>query len=331
MSARRSRAGVGIPVAAVCLAFLASASFPTEAGRAANTRPGGGGGGSAGRSSSSSSGHATRSTDSSATSRPSPAARQRVSGHATYGYRGQGGHGGYPWYPPFWDPWGYWWGAPYFSFGLWWPPVSCCGADPYEAYVDRDVDRQTPAFVETDIRPRKALVTLDGEAVGRAKDYDGRWDRLVVAPGRRTIELAADGYMTLRVRLVARAGRTIRLERELREGEGLDPRSSAEIPAETPSTIDAAEPRGDHEPSGLGRGFLKIDVAPADAAVYLDGEFLASAGELAGLHGAIAVAEGEHRIEAVHPSFERRAAQVQVAMKETVRVELRLDVGVGDR
>jgi hypothetical protein len=190
-------------------------------------------------------------------------------------------------------------------------------------YVDLDSDRQAPAFVETDVRPKKASVRLDGEDVGRAKDYNGSWDRLLVSGGTHVLEFAAPGYKTLRMRIDARPGRTYRIQRDLVEGEGDDPRSvNLSMPPSAPGPAPSSVGEG---AAGLARGFLRIEVGPSDAAVYLDGEFLGSGRELASLHGAIAVAEGEHRVDVMHPSFETKTVRVRVGGNDnTARVEVSL-------
>ncbi len=65
-------------------------------------------------------------------------------------------------------------------------------------------------------------------------------------------------------------------------------------------------------------------IGPPDAAVYLDGEFLARASELSRLHGSLPVARGPHTIEVVRPGFESRAVDVDVEGEMPVRVEIDL-------
>lgn len=251
---------------------------------------------------------------------------QRVPGRATYGY-GRFRPGGF--YPyrrhhayfdlGFYGFYGFYgWGWPYAHVG-WYPA-------PYAPvpYVlgEVEIGEKPPAIVETDIRPRKATVRLDGEIVGDAKDYDGRWDRLELAPGTHVLEFEAPGYQTLRTRLQARQGSYYRIEEHLSKGEGLDPRSStegnADVLAETAAPSAVA-------PEKLTPGFLDIVADPPDAAVYLDGEFLARAEELSALHGAIAVARGRHRIEVVRPGYRSESAEVEVEATVRIKVELRLE------
>ena len=252
-------------------------------------------------------------------------------------------------------PYGYGYGWPYYGwgYGYGWPyygwPYGGYGAAPRPVYVhggDGD-EKDLPASVETKIKPRKAQVIVDGEAVGKAGDYDGDWNILFLEPGRHVIEFSAPELMTFRTVLDARAGKHYRVQEQLKKGEGLDPRSSSE-PA--PERRPEVEPRSEAEPraaasapeprptrsssptdesAGLRSGFLWLRVSPSDAAVYLDGKFLGNAGELARLHGGIPVALGRHKIEVVMPGHEPVRRNVDVEGDEPV--EIAIDLARGGR
>lgn len=70
---------------------------------------------------------------------------------------------------------------------------------------------------------------------------------------------------------------------------------------------------------------LRLRVSPPDAAVYLDGEFLARADELARLHGAIPVAAGLHVVEVVRPGFEGETREIDVTGDRPVELTLALE------
>ena len=261
-----------------------------------------------------------------------------ASGRATYGYRhGLGrfpyhGYHRYPYYgyyPYFYGYYGYpgfygYWGWPYLYGGLY---VSVGGA-----YGGGGAYYGGPVVIKTRVQPKHSSVSLDGVAVGQARDYSGTWDKLRVDPGRHVLEFSAPGYQTLRLELDARPGGRFTIEEQLREGQGLGPRSTPERPREQAKP--AAEPEFRYrpetpaaapQPQGLQRGFLKIAVEPPDAAVYLDGEFLARADELARLHGAIPVAQGPHVLEVVRPGFRNRTIDIEVQGREPVEVRLELE------
>lgn len=248
--------------------------------------------------------------------------RTRVSGQASYGYhRYPYGH----YRPYYYDPYAYFhYGYPSYYYGfLGWPYLAWGWYPPVHTYYEvAAADARDPAMVETDIRPKKAELYLNGEFAGEARDFNGTWDALYIEPGVHTLEFRREGYMTLSLGLRVSAGRHYRISERMQKGEGPDPRS-IEAPPAAPQVTAAAAPlpfRGgvEQEPQrrgdeGLRQGLLHIRAAPDDAVIYLDGEFLAAAQELTRLHGAIPVAVGEHTIEVVRPGY---ASQTQV-----VRVE----------
>ena len=284
--------------AVAVLTVLSLGAGPALAGQAGRSRPGGSGSGSG-----------------------SP---QNAVGRATYGYGGHSGHGhhggyyghagygyGYshyssPYYYPYFayasPPWGWWYGgSPYRGF-------------PYK------IDPDAPGAVETHISPKKAVIHVDGEYVGQARDYNGRWNLLWLDSGDHVIEFSKDGYKTLRRHVDVQAGMHTRIAERMEKGDGLDPRSTERAAAPPPRSSSPADP-----PQGsLRRGLLRLEIGPLDAAVYLDGEFLARASELSRLHGAIPVARGPHKIEVVRPGFESRVVDVDVEGEMPVRVEIDL-------
>ena len=302
---------------------LAVGTSVALAGRASSSRPSGG---SEGRSGSAT---ATRGGGGS-----SGGSTVHASGHATWRYGGSGHGGGY--YPGWGGGWG--WGYPYWGWsGGWYGAYAPAWYGPPGATLIFAGDPgRLPGVVETRVKPNSARVILDGQDVGRSKDYNGSWDNLKVPAGRHTLEFARDGYQTLRVDLDVGGGQSYRIDRKLQKGEGPDPgsvvlanpppvnnsRPPIEVASDRGTSVAYAEPP---PPSpSLPRGLLKIEVEPADAAVYLDGEYLARADELARLHGALPVAAGSHRVDVVRPGHAARTVEVDVLEGELGRVEIQL-------
>lgn len=339
---------------ALLLLGSAVALAPLAADAAARTASRGGGGGHSGarsggaRTGTHSATPAPRSSTATRATAPRATAprggKQTANGTATYGYGyGYGyGHGGgyYPYYPGWGYPyygdygWGYgsWsvgvgFGWPYWGYGGYWGPYY---GYPSPYGVEPAAEAVGPAGIEIDVSPRNARVICNGEDLGRVKDYDGRWDHLRVGAGRQVLEIRADGFKTLRVVVDAEAGRAYRLEYALEKGEGIDPRSQDPAALPPPQSARPAQaaieaPPADGAPGArLEKGFLRLAVMPADAAVYLDGEYFARGDEITRLRGAIPLAVGEHRIEVVRPGYASRTVVVNVDREATASTTVEL-------
>ena len=131
--------------------------------------------------------------------------------------------------PFFWDSFwypGFGWGLSY-SYG------------PSPAYGYARIPPRNAAPVELHVRPRKSTVIVDGTVVGQARDFNSRAYPLWLKAGTHELELSYRGYQTLRVKFEVKRGRAYRVHYELREGAGMDPRSSGkaqEPPAEPGSS-----------------------------------------------------------------------------------------------
>jgi hypothetical protein len=196
----------------------------------------------------------------------------------------------------------------------------------YATYADSDApdaypaeSPHGPATIETGVSPAKSEVVLDGEVVGFAGDYSGRWDELTVAPGPHTITFRAKGYRSLVVDLDARPGATYAFHDTLAAGEGEERR--------TLTTAVPAAPRETHAPSAgpVATGRLRIHAEPADSAVYLDGEYLGMGADLGRIHGSLAVSTGTHRLEVVRPGYASMVRTIDVGETDPASVELRLE------
>jgi hypothetical protein len=200
------------------------------------------------------------------------------------------------------------------AYGPWYAPYDDIYVAPAEAQPPRG-----PAIVETGVSPSKAEVVLDGDMVGFASDYSGRWDKLSVVPGPHTIAFQEKGYRTLVVAFEARPGATYAFHDVLVPGEGEDrrtlPAAVAAPPTETLSPIPA--------PSATGR--LRVHAEPGDAAVYLDGGYLGLGAELSRIHAALAVATGAHRLEVVRPGYVSAARTIDVGETDLAVVEFTLE------
>ena len=72
-----------------------------------------------------------------------------------------------------------------------------------------------------------------------------------------------------------------------------------------------------------GEGRLRLDIAPSDAAVYVDDRFMGTAQSLES--DGIPVSAGKHTVVVSRPGYRDRRVEVDVSRGETERVEINLD------
>jgi hypothetical protein len=113
------------------------------------------------------------------------------------------GYGGY--YPWGWGYGGLGLGGYYGFYDPWW-----YGYQPY--YYSSAYD----GSIRLKVRPRDALVFVDGYFAGEVDEFDGVFQRLHVEPGPHRIEIRADGYETLTFDVRILPDRTVTYEGELR-------------------------------------------------------------------------------------------------------------------
>jgi len=133
-----------------------------------------------------------------------------------------------------WDPWWYPYPGLGYGFSYQYAPY------PYPRYAQLPPRNIAP--VELHVSPRKADVIVDGTNVGQARDFNSAAYPLWLKAGTHTLELSRSGYLTLRVKFMVQKGRAYRVHYELREGEGLDPRSSKRAPEPAAKEPPAQQP-----------------------------------------------------------------------------------------
>ena len=245
-----------------------------------------------------------------------------AAGHARYGYY-RGGWGGYGYWGGGYPYWG--WGVGWYG-GWGWPGYGYYGYAPwYPSYVavDAESDEQRPpsgpATVVTAVTPSKAEVELDGESVGFASDYNGKWDKLTLAPGHHEIVFKHKGRRSLTIAFEARPGATYAFDDTLPEGDGADRRVLTQAAAPPHDAVRESAPQA------AATGRLRLHVDPADAAIYLDGSYLGLGAEIAGIHGALAVGTGSHRLEVVRPGYTSTVRTIEVGETDLVVTDVVLE------
>ncbi len=317
-----------------------SSSSSSSAG-ARHHSPSSGGVQSSGRSSSgsSSSDSSAQSGGSSRSSRSSDRTvaerRHPRAGTGTGSWRGYAHYPGYypgyypGWYYPYWPS--YYYGLSYAYGG--WGPYGGYYDTPARAYYSYRTGPDT-ASLRVFGEPSKTRVFVDGYYAGVIDDFDGMFQRLHLSPGRHEIKFKLDGYRTHRVLVYVSPGQTLKLDHDMEKGAGEETfedlsggRGQREVlserpPADGDETYDRPAPeqrRGD-QPFRPHAGRLRLDIRPADASVYVDGQFRGTAGQL----GELILPPGPHRIEVVRPGFrtEERDLDLDPGSSREITIEL---------
>ena len=208
---------------------------------------------------------------------------------------------------------------------------------PYGYYSRYDV---LTTSIRLDVSPRQAQVFVDGYAAGIVDEFDGIFQRLRLEPGGHDITLYLPGYRTVTESLYLRPGadQRIRLEMErLSAGEVSEPPPA---PAEAPAGRTADRPRrgegaaqsaapeavteaGAAEARGR-FGSLALQIQPADAEIFIDGERWAPTGET---RVSIRLPEGRHRVEVRKPGLSTFTEDVLIQRNRTLTLNVVLGGG----
>ncbi len=204
--------------------------------------------------------------------------------------------------------------------------------------------------VRTLVEPAKTRVYVDGYYAGVADDFDGLFQRLNVSPGRHDISLRLEGYtshtfavyvgrdQTLKLRwdMVRGAGETrdtVGEENERRDRDAdrdrdrdeemdrdRDREADRESARDRSREVDSERVDRPSAPARAGRGEVFFEIEPADASVYVDGEFFGKASQVSRLE----LSAGRHRIEVVRPGYRTEETEIEVG-GEAKKVVVRLD------
>jgi hypothetical protein len=189
-------------------------------------------------------------------------------------------------------------------------------------------------------------------------DFDGTFQRLYMPPGQHEILLRLEGYQTHKQTVHVNSGATVKLHHEMKAlgpGENTppppEPPAEEPLPEETqvsetsrereeappaipeepvrpaeprpaPSRREAPPPIRSVRPAGH-FGLLALQVQPADALVFIDGELWGSLGGLKTL--SIHLTAGRHRLEVRKEGFASFATDVDIRQGETTPLNVKLD------
>ena len=321
----------------------------TSGGSSSSGSGGGSSSSSSGSSGSSYSGSGRSSTPLLRPARPSAGtpARARAAATGTTTVAGATTTGYYPWYPWYYPSsyaYGPYWGSYYYGY---WPYGAYYSGGYAQSYRTSSGDS---GAIRVLVDPEDAKVYVDGYYAGKVDDFDGFSQRLNVGRGPHEILLKRDGYKGQRYRVYVVPGETLKIEHDMSKGQGEEPLQdltggrggpeeqryapeSRSAPREDLEDDDAGEgedapppPRGSHDDAGLqvgrgGNGRLELRVWPADASVYVDGEFRGTGRQLRMLD----MTSGSHRIEVVRPGFRTYQREVEIRAGRTEALQVTLE------
>ncbi len=256
--------------------------------------------------------------------------------HYGCGHYGFGGYGFGFGFNPFRYRYGYstpYYGyyAPYFFGSLYYGGYGHYEPDIYVGGGGGGTSRQGEAgmgALDLDVKPKKADVYLDGRLIGNADQFDGFPTYLWLEEGTYELAFYRQGYETLYLQYTLYPGVIVDVDYAMRKGK-------AELPqppvGDYPVEPEAYDPEAAYEPTAPGPAadpdLARIGVtgSPADAAVYLDGHFVGTAGEIAQLSAGLIVEPGEHVIELVRPGFTTEQVTIEATGGEQVDLTLDLE------
>jgi hypothetical protein len=347
----------------ILTALLLAAPMLEASQRRAQPRTGGGSSASSGRSSGGGSRAQAgdrRSSSETRHARPSGATARHPRAGTGTGYRGRGYSYRYGLHHPYYPGWGYdsyygGYGYPYYGWGLGYDLGYRYAGFPY-GYRVGVVTYVAPAYpsapsMRVMVDPPNTRVYVDGHYAGVTDDFDGLFQRLYVAPGRREVRLELEGHATHSIQIDVPPGSEIKVRHTMQRGgsptvddqtDGREAPVYAAAPpprsSKAPSERDLRYERGDAAPTAPATSAtpqvvvstddvsrLQLQVTPEDASVYIDGSFHGTGGALLG--SILELEPGPHRIEIVRPGLRSYERAVTLEARERRELSVTLEPG----
>lgn len=190
---------------------------------------------------------------------------------------------------------------------------------PYPAYQNY----QPESRLRLNVKPSDAAVYIDGYFAGTVNAFDGKLQRLHVAPGEHEIVVYREGYRSLTERLYLSPNSTRTIDGRLETlGAG-----AAQDPLPQPPEAGRARRRDDPRMQPPGReSALSIRVQPSAAIVRIDGERWDGPDGRDG-RLVVQVSEGRHVVEVERDGYDPFTTEVEVREGETRPLNISLRRG----
>ncbi len=202
---------------------------------------------------------------------------------------------------------------------------------------------KNPGALKLKVKPKDTQVFVNGGLVGQTGSFDGFPGYLWLPEDSYEVILYRDGYETVVRNYRLLPGVVIKEKFEMTPGDAVDPKELTAFPEPKAEKKKKAKPARKyyrpkkaptHEQAGVTPGKVVFDarqapgqarlqVEPADATVYLDGELLGQASNLP-TDQALDLAAGEHVLEVVRPGLLSEEKRFTVRSGEEVDVTVRL-------
>lgn len=197
-------------------------------------------------------------------------------------------------------------------------------------YVGEHPSREMGAL-DIDLRPDKAEVYIDGQRIGVADNFDGFPSYLWLEKGTYDVVFYLQGYRTIARQYSIYPGVVIDVNDRMESGESVRPEDLVSKSTEhrddrlerDRERQERAERRAPpRRESSVSRAHFSI--WPEDAAVYLDGNFLGTGGEVSQLYAGLIIEPGEHLVEVVHPAFDSQERSFSLDRGGKIDLEIEL-------
>lgn len=190
-------------------------------------------------------------------------------------------------------------------------PRAVVVAPPPPAVIIRPVPKPVgPAgYLELNVAPRDSDVYVDGKFMGKSSRFAGSAEYISVTHGKHSVSLRREGFITQNFVIDVKAGKIVELDVTLKL---LNKVTEKEPPAPT------------YEVNTSGTGTLSFNVEPADATLYINGNFQGAVSEFSSTGAPLILRAGKHTLDIVKPGYESYSLTTEVGKDKEKEIVIKL-------
>jgi hypothetical protein len=165
-------------------------------------------------------------------------------------------------------------------------------------------------------------VYVNGYYAGIVDDFDGIFQRLYLPAGEHVIDLRLNGYLNFRQQVYLMPGDTFEIKHQmlrLRPGETTAPLPEPRV---LPPEWIAPESDDEGQEPASPFGILAIQVDPADAQIFVDGQAWAAVQGLPEL--VVHMSAGWHQLEVRKAGYQTFSTRLELREGQTTRLSVKL-------